>query len=263
MSSFCLWKCCAAGPAPFVFFFFPHDGVFYPFPFYFLTASMSLSPEWLLIRNTANIRWKTALRGCEDGDQERDGESREDQESSRGSAVSNNVSHVRITIFSKAHIWLVPHENRGVQGKHPRLDGLSSVRMRGRETRGHFCSRASNTTPHSVGGFYSPVHIEIILKEHEIFCRRSLLPHDKPYRLWRALKSPPCSPTAWWFSCCNNHQLWRQSKQEVLKDMSSALHFPLVVSRGKSIYCPFIAVVKFAVQIYEFYYILLLSFFFN
>lgn len=99
MSSFCLWICCAAGPALFVFRLFPWRRLL-SFSLFFLNCIHVAQPEWLLIRNTANVQWKTALRGCEDGDQERDGESNEDQESSRGSTVSNNVSHVRITIFS-------------------------------------------------------------------------------------------------------------------------------------------------------------------
>lgn len=75
----------------------PHSLRFLSF---FLYCAHVAQPECLLIRNTANVQRKTALRGSEDGDQERDGESQGDQESSRGSDVSNNVSHVRITIFS-------------------------------------------------------------------------------------------------------------------------------------------------------------------
>lgn len=82
------------------FLSFPMAASFILFLSFFLYCAHVAQPECLLIRNTANVQRKTALRGSEDGDQERDGESQGDQESSRGSDVSNNVSHVRITIFS-------------------------------------------------------------------------------------------------------------------------------------------------------------------
>lgn len=75
-------------------------------------------------------------------------------------------------------------------------DRMVFLRAEG-NTRRCFFSHVSNTTPHTIGRFYSPLHIEIIQQDHEIFYRRSWLPHDKIYRLWRPLTSPLHSTTLW------------------------------------------------------------------